>query len=108
MVAARQEVTRRDDIDAAAEHPGHQRVVDQARQVVHAIRRQVQQGVDIVGCRQPDGFSAGQHTGVAADFVGTEGMDAHDVQVVAVEQDAQRPLADIARGPLHDLPHAQR
>ena len=71
-------------------------VVDGARHVVHAVRHQVEQRVDVAGRGDADRGPVGQYPGVAPHFLRAQGVDAHHVEVVAVEKDAERPLSDVA------------
>ena len=86
---------------ALGQQPGHQVVVDGARHVVHAIRSKLDQRVGVAGCGHTDRGPVGQRTGVAAHLVRPECVDAHHVEVIAVQQDTERSSADVAGRPLH-------
>ena len=89
------------DVDAGLEDADELVGVGPHRVVDDAVGLQRQQGVDVVGGGDADGVDAAQLADVAADLVGRPGVAADQLEVGVGDDGPDRPLADVARRPLH-------
>ena len=102
MVCAGKEVARGHHVDAGAQYPVHQCVVDNVRGVDHAIGCCTDQGVDVVGGQDSYRRDPGQCACVAADLVWRKRMYPNEFEhIFTVEHGPKCALTNVARRPLH-------
>ena len=94
-----------DDVDAGLEDADELVDVRPHRVVDDAVGPQREQRVDVVGGGDADRVDAAQLADVAADLVRRPGVAADQLEVGVGDDGPHRPLADVARRPLH---HSQR
>ena len=93
---------RADDVHPCFEDADHLVGVGPHRVVDDAVGLQRQEGLDVVGRLDAHGLDPAQLAHVAAGLVGGPGVAADELEVGVGDDGADRPLAHVARGPLHD------
>ena len=100
--AAGDEARRRDDVDAAREDAFEFVDVRPERVVVHAVGRERQQCVDVVGRGDTERIDSAQFADVAAHLVGGVRETTDEFEAFLRDDPAHRLAAHVARRPLHD------
>jgi hypothetical protein len=91
---------RADDVDAGLEDAYDLVGVGPHRVVDDAVGLQREEEIDVIGGGDADRVDAAELTDVAADLAGGPGVAPDELEVAVGDDGADRPPADVARGPL--------